>query len=514
VNDPDAIWKPGYDGPPPIVGSIDEPAEEAAADVPVAARSRRRWFGVGVAIALVVVGAVVVLDPLGIGDDSNDDPNDDSSVDEVPPGVIERPDPTVFGGAAARRLPDDAAVLWSLDVAHDGDHWVEVIRRDLVVAAVVAGVVGPSGAPGDTEVPASPPPPPTTTIVALDAPTGEQRWRLEFAGSPREMTVVGAVDDVLVFERPGVVGPAVTGVDVVTGETRWSIDAALNDGHVGLIGTPFIARLPASPDRPVALIDARSGRTAGAIASDPLAAGRPAGWSTDGQGTWYVNDDGVVVEYDLRDALGEATAVARVDDGSTPALVVDGRLAVIDDSGAVAFESIDAGSAVTVSSEVPTPALALSPVSDSAFVVAAPRTISGVAVEGDAANVTWLRRDGVVVTDHPVVGSSLIQVTTRGGAANQLVDGLTGETVEHFTMMPGALQALVVAGDGVVVLRASDVGGRLTGIDLDGTERWTIPGSVPVLVGDRIVVRATSNDTIAESSSSLQLRITAYGDVE
>jgi hypothetical protein len=137
-------------------------------------------------------------------------------------------------------------------------------------------------------------------------------------------------------------------------------------------------------------------------------------------------------------------------------------------------------------------------------------------VVGDTATVAWSRGDGVVMEHHPVVGGSLVQLATRGGASMQLVDGRTGATVEHFTMVPGVLQALVVAGDGAVVLGTSDVGPRLVGIELDGTERWSIPGSTPVVVGDRVVVRATSNASVSDdgASSLRQLRITAHGDAD
>jgi outer membrane protein assembly factor BamB len=370
-----------------------------------------------------------------------------------------------------------------------------VIRRDLVVASVVE--------PGAS---------PTTRVVALDALTGDERWTLRLAGVPPQVAVVGVVDDVLVLEEAGTDGPTLAGVDVTTGELRWSTGAAASDGHVGLAGTPFIARLPSSPDELVALIDATSGREVGAIRSDPTAAGRPGGWSTDGRGTWYMSVGGVVSAHDLRAELGEATVVARVGEASTPSLVVDGRLALVDDSGAITLQGVDGSSPVAVSAEVPTLARSLTPVSDLAFVVAAPGTITGVAVEDDAATVAWSQRGGSVVMDHhPVVGGSVIQLATQGGGAIQLVDGLNGESVEQLTMTPGALQALVVAGDGAVVLRSSATGVRLAGIDFDGTERWSIPGSEPVIVGDRIVVRATSSDP---SSASQRLRITAYGDTD
>jgi hypothetical protein len=506
VSDPDAIWKPGYDGPPPVVESLDDSDETRAADAPVTrTRTRGRRTGVGaiavaaVAVAAIALGAAVVLDPFGSGDDASVDGSsvDDASVDEGPRPVIEPPDPSVFAGAADRRLPDEAAILWSVDLEHDGDHWVEVIRRDLVVAAITDAAE-------------------STSIVALEASTGESRWTLRVGALPRDVTVVGVVGDVLVLEQPGVDGTTLVAVEVATGEVRWSSDAVANDGHVALAGTALIARLPQSPAEAVSLLDATTGNDVGAIPSDPSdpsVAGRPAGWSTNGEGVWYVVDDGVVAEYDLRRSVGDARVIARDVDASAPPLVVDDRVAVVDDAGSLAFADgaagADADPRVAVSAEVPTRVRALTPVSDSAFVVAAPRTISGVVVEDDAAYVTWERRDGVVVQRHPVVGGSLIHVATEGGAANQLVDGLSGETVEHLTMTPGALQALVVTGDGAVVVRSSAMGARLAGIDLAGTERWSIPGPAPVLVGDRIVVRATSS---GDGASSSPLRITAYGE--
>ncbi len=535
VNDPDAIWKPGYDGPPPTVGAARAPvgeqsrerADRAEHDERVRAdasgesrgaagdgaahttRPSARQVAVGAGLALVLSAALVVLDPLGSRDESTTEEGVDEAITvERSSSVAEPPDGSVFGGPAARRLPADAATLWSVDIQHEGDHWVEVLRRDLVVAAVAE----PSASTLDADAPVAP----VTTVIALDALEGEQRWTLRLDGEPRDVTVVGVVDDVLVLERPGVAGPIVSGVDVSTGETRWTADAAPNGGHVGLIGTPFVARLPSSPDQFVTLIDATSGTDVGTIASDQMAAGRPGGWSTAGGGTWQVIDDGVLLEYDLRATLGDATVVGRVDDVSAPRIVVDDRLAVVDDSGSLAFEGGNASRSVTVSAEVPRMVRSLTPVSDSAFVVSAPGSIAGVGVESDAADVTWLRLDGVIVDHHPVVGGSLIELATRGGAAMQLIDGLTGETVEHLTMVPGALQALVVAGDGAVVLRMADVGTRLAGIDLHGTERWSILGSAPVVLGDRIAVRATSSDVVADDSprSSQQLRITAYGDVE
>jgi hypothetical protein len=361
VDDPDAIWKPGYEGPTPTVESDTEPVDDSPPELPLARPARWRWwFGVGVVlvVALVAVVAVVALDPLGVGGELDDDVASDGPV---------------VGGPGDRRLPQSATELWSVDIgdiAAGGDHRVEVIGRELVVAVIETG-------PGSD-----------TTLVAFDALTSERRWMLPVAGRPDDVAVVGAVGDVLVVEQPGEASPNVIAIDIATGETRRPPDSVSNSGQVGVLGTT-----------------------------------------------------------------------------STDSLI---------------------------------------PVSGTNFVRTSPGSISGVVVDGDAERVVWSRADGAVVDQHPIDGGMLLQVATRGGAGMELVDGLTGETVENLAMVPGALQALVVAGDGIVVLRPAVLGTRLVATDFDGIERWSILGSEPVVVGDRIVARATSIDG--------QLRISAYGD--
>ena len=377
VDDPDAIWKPGYDGPTPMVESdpdgLDDPSPELLSEPesPTRPARSRWWLGIGAIIvgALALGVAVVALDPIGAGGESDQDDTADGSV---------------FGAPDDRRLPQSATELWSVDIQLTdddiddvGDHWIEVIRRDLVVAAV-PGTVASTVASN------------ATTLVAFDALTGQRRWTFPLDARPNDVAVVGAVGDVLVVEQPGESSPTVTWIDMATGETRSPGDAAPNGGQVGVI-----------------------------------------------------------------DALSADSLI---------------------------------------------------PVAGSNFVMTAPGSISGVVVDGATRRVVWSRNDGAVVDLHPIDGGTLLQVATRGGAGMELVDGLTGQTVENLAMVPGALQALVVAGDVIVVLRPAVLGTRLVAIGFDGTERWSILGSEPVVVGDRIVARATTVDGL--------LRISAYGDVE
>ncbi len=496
VDDHDEIWKPGYDGPPPApslpVDRLDEQPVEQPPDQSDD-HTTRRWLGavpaaaiVAVVVVIVVVAvALVVLDPFTARAPGGD-------ADDVTPAVVGPPDRSVFAGSEDRRLPRTATERWTVDIDEVGDHWVEVVGRELVVAAVER-----PGAAGSEES--------ETALLAFDALTGEQRWTLPQSAGPSEVAVVGSVGDLLVVEQSGEPGPIVTGVDMSTGEIRWSTDAQPNDGHVGLVGTRFVARLPSSPDEFVVLIDASSGTEVGEIASDPDADGRPGGWITDGRGAWYSIVDGELLAFDLTSEFASPTTVGELEVGPVTPVVVGDRVVAVDDTGSVVLIGPDGRRSATDAS-VPSPARSLTPVSDSEFVVTAPGSVAGVAVDGDDAAVAWQRDGGAEVGFHPIEGGALLQVATRGGAAMQLVDASSGDTVEQLVMVPGALQALAVAGDGFVVLRTATLGTRVAGVDLDGTERWSILGPEPVLVGDRVVVRATSD--------AAGLRLTTYGDAD
>ncbi len=499
VDDHDEIWKPGYSGPPPASSPAVEPLDARPVDPseqqldrprgeePVRGRVRWRLAVAGAAAVVVaVVAALVVLDPFTVRAPTGDT--------EEEATVVGPPDRSVFAGAEDRRLPRTATELWTVEFDGVGDHWVEVIGRELVVVAIER----PDSVDGQE---------PENALLGFDAITGEQRWTLPLVAGARDVAVVGSVDDLLVIEQPGVPGPIVAGIDMVTGEARWSTDALPNSGHVGLLGTRFVARLPAAPDRAVALIDASSGRVVAELDSDPDARGRPGGWVTDRRGTWYSIVDDVAQLVIASSELDPSTPVG-VDAGTVSPIVVGDRLVVADEDGSIVVVGSAVGSdgprPAAGSDDVPGPVRSFTAVSDSSFVVTAPGAIAGVVLEGDEVSLAWLRTQGVLADHHPVVGGTLLAVATRGGGAIELVDGRTGASVEQLVIVPGALQALEVAGDGYLALRTATLGTRVAAVGLDGIERWSILGPEPVEVGDRVAVRATSDETT--------LRVVTSGD--
>ncbi len=520
---------------PQLVGTHrDRPPEHAGAPRGDGQRTGREPSGarsaVGVVAAIAAVATLVILDPLGIRDETSRgaDPVDSAAATTQPDavdraGADEEPsdaalpvmassDPTVFAGLAGRRLPAGATMLWSLDLRSDGEHRVEIVRDEVVLAMLES--------PGEMA---------GTTALALDAASGDRRWTYASSVRPRDLTVIGSIDDIVIVEERVADGSTVVGLDLATGRPRWRSGTVANRGHVGLTGTSLIARVPPTSDRPASLIDAATGRAVGALPAADGGPGLPDGWSTDGRGTWYTAVEGDLVEYRLADGFAGGTRVATVSDAVPPA-VIDGLIVTVDEAGALAVvapgdaaqddtaqddaeqgdESRRPGPGESVAG-LPAPVQSVIPVSGSDVVVTAPGSFSGVTIVGDSVDVRWTRDDGVVVRTFPVAGGALLQVATRGGASMQLVDGVTGRTLEHLTMAPGALQALVVAGDGFLALRTSDFGVLLSALDLDGSERWSLSGSTPLAVGEGLVVRATPvNDAGAEQA----LRVTAFGELD
>ena len=264
----------------------------------------------------------------------------------------------------------------------------------------------------------------------------------------------------------------------------WSVDIADNadivDNRVEVIGRELV----------VAVIDAGPGSDTALVAFDALT----------GERRWTIPVDGRPDDVAVVGAVGDVLVVEQPGEASPTVIAID----IATGETRRPPDSVPNSGQVGVIDALSTGSLI--PVSGSNFVRTAPGSNSGVVVDGDAERVVWSRADGAVVDQHPIDGGLLLQVATRGGAGMELVDGLTGETVENLAMVPGALQALAVAGDGIVVLRPAVLGTRLVATDFDGIERWSILGSEPVVVGDRLVARATSTDG--------QLSVSAYGDVD
>lgn len=524
MNDPDAIWKPGYDGPPPIVPApFGGPAPDAdlerhrdhpraRQELPHGDRPQRHRvrlaLGIGTPVVLALAAALVVIDRRGTGDDPTPDAGQSTTADgatdtagvvtEPSATVVAHPNRSVFGGPDARRLPARATLLWTVDVPSDHEHWIEVVGREIVVAAVA----GPPGASLPAGLPGSPGGS-ATSIVALEASDGAPRWTLTVAADVGDVSVVGSVDDVLVLEHPAAGGRTVTGVDIGTGEQLWTVAAAPNDGHVGLIGTRFVARLPSSPARLVLLVDATSGSVVGSIASDPDATGRPGGWSTDGKGAWYVAAEGQLLRYELSTGVGPSRVEGKVNDPSWPRMVVGDR---IGGAGAGDLVGEDGGSGESTADDRRSAVQFLMRQSGQNLVVTAPRTVPGTALPPDALTVRWLHAKGLVVGVHPVHDGALLEVAPQSGGRRTLVDDGTGDTVIRLATTTEVLRSLVVTGNGIAMPRTTEDRTEIAGLDLDGRERWTIEGPAPVVVGDGVVVRATPTPS--------HLRLTAFGDVD
>lgn len=294
------------------------------------------------------------------------------------------------------------------------------------------------------------------------------------------LDVGGEPDEEVVSDGAVVGGPVERRLPQRAAEL-WSVDIAdVVDHRLEVIGRELV----------VAVIETVPGSATALVAFDALT----------GEQRWTFPLDARPDDVAVVAAVGDALVVEQPGEPSPTVTWIDLATGETRSPGDAAPNAGQVGVIDALSAD------SLIPVSGSNFVSTAPGTISGVVVDGDTQRVVWSRNDGAVVDLHPIDGGTLLQVATRGGAGMELVDGLTGETVENLAMVPGALQALVVASDGIVVLRPAVLGTRLVAIGFDGTERWSILGSEPVVVGDRIAVRATSTDG--------QLRISAYGDAD
>lgn len=240
-SDPDAIWKPGYDGPVRAVRS--ETLRPTA---------RRRWPAIAVGAALAASSVVVGLTVVRLGASEGDEPapqvlaatlgegrSGEAPWGEVPSSPSGRPIAAAEPGESSRVATVASAVSPHWTVRLGTGRVVPVAAGDRTVVAVV-------DRPG--------------TLVAYEEADGTERWRAPAPGeSP---TGVYLVDGVVILGRIDsfAVGE-VTAHDLETGVPQWRRPLAVGEALVVADDQILITRVRRISGRPPGadVIDARSG---------------------------------------------------------------------------------------------------------------------------------------------------------------------------------------------------------------------------------------------------------------
>jgi len=488
----DEIWRPGYDGPPPVSMPIRLAPSSGSERVPVhehhSPEPTRRFRTpsprtvVGI-LAVVATSSAAALITIGSGDSPADSAAvPPVSVDETVAAVGEQraardelPDVAAisgvpFAGADPKRLPGVLDQIWSasVDASEGDDVWVEVVDRRQALVAIGSGGASPTG---------------STRLEALDAESGVTEWSSNFEVPLRSVTFVAANSDSIAL----IVGGTLTGVHSATGEAVWEVerDQALVERDVEhLVGTDLLA--VDSSDGTSTLIDMTTGETVGRLGGQRIA--------TDYVGGWYVRQGTDIVRYELGDGFQEPSRVVPgIDD---PVAVMIGRdvLTSGPDGWKAAFASDGWArpEALANPDDVPT-ATAIVPMLGNTFVVAGTGSIVGAELDGRAMRSAWTR-DGAVTATYTTERGFLIHAATEGGAVQTIYDGRTGDVVATLTMTSGVFDRLVVAGNGILTKKVAPDGTRLAGLDLDGREMWSIRDVASASVGDRLIVTTTRLD--------------------
>lgn len=496
--DPDAPWRPGYDGPPPeprrcapderpvapdttrlpapdpwsrrvAVAPPDDsatadgptPLDDVAADEPDAPATaatggtdrRRRRTAIAVAVLIAAAGAI---------------------------GVSRtRTDPHVLPPA---RLPTAVAERWSVEV--DGLAASDLAAGQFVTVADRTVVVR-TGA----------------RVEGFDIDTGERAWTRPSRLPVDTFASSGLVarDTLVVVEAPSDDERRIVGIDAATGAERWTRD--LDDGRDAVVYRGIVLDVPrADEDRPdgsddgfdLYVLDASSGErsTPGLVAASfqstwpYLPIDEPA---TDDDGG--ANGDRVVL-YDL---VARRTVGPRVEASGLEALaplgsgavgVREGGSLVLFDGGGDAIDEVDP----ELDAEIPVTWLSTSPDAD-LIVVSRPGAAAGFGATDRSLDELW-RIDATIAEIRSVDGGGRRALTGSDDASPMLIDVATGRTLAALTSPPigrfgGDDSSVTVVRNGLAHL--ADDGVRA--IDPDGVELWRIRASIEsVAVGDGLVV--------------------------
>ena len=513
----DEIWRPGYTGPPPVIARPVFDAEPIEADpgapAPAIGGWRRRTAALGIGAMLLVSGVVVVVlrtapdavtgavsppapvvEELAVAATRTD-------VEETsgPPLDVSRAERST----AARRLPNNVVPRWTSQLAPlvaDGGAnattWVEAVGGRYVVVGIgdARSLTGPAA------------------VHVLDAATGDRMWSIQVDNRIDQVDYVASIDEMLVLT----VGDEIVAHDLRDGTALWSGRLGQGDGR-----PPTVERLEGTDllgitreDGAIEVVNPATGSVVVEMVGDLVGVDRL------GRPVMLRGDK--LLAFDLGDAVpgppGTSELVAAVDADATRfvAVVGDALIGTVDDG--LALGRLTEGSDRPAGPDGLTPLRTdfgrpdsmvlvrdVVPLGDVAFVTVGGGVLGGAEITGDTIRFAWQRR-GVATGVYPTDDGVVLLVGTDGGAAQTLVDGATGETIASLTMTPGLFDALTVAANGIVTLRTSRGGPRVAGLDMNGTELWSLSGAAPVSVGDGVVVRS-----LPQPDGSFV--VTAYGSL-
>ncbi len=448
--------------------------------------TRRRWglialVGV-VAAAVGVVGVRAAAAPSAV-DGTLDVAAIESSApaDQVEPLVVEP-----FAGADPARLPDEAAQRWVLEL----DGLVATDRTRLYVdgkRSVLALL--DRAEPGEDGI---------GVVVAIDAATGEERWRASFERGAASLRLLGVLDEVAMIERLHPDDRGIVGFDIERGTLLWDRPVTEPGLNRVLDGTSLVTRIGVSNDDGLVFIDPQSGDEVGRVDGELF--------STDLLGRWFVRTGDAAVALDLRDGWQPPRSVATFTDPDVAVAAVIGdrlieadrtTLRISDDTGGPGSEFVlrELGPVASIGG--------LFPIDDSAFVLTTEAETYGAVLADDGVELRWQVDARVVNTIATDRGLALL-VASAGGTNLRVVDASTGATITPVSLESTALDTLRIVANGVVVERPAAIGVERVGLDLDGDARWTLIGSGPVAIGDGLVA--------VYSTGAGGVRIAGYAD--
>lgn len=515
----DEIWRPDYQGPPPVAGPVSLDTESARPVDAPGSEARRSGRIVSVAFVVAALASIAAIvgfarsrniETLGVYASAAPVADGRSSADVEPIvalGGLGRP---VGAADDPQRLPETIPSLWTTELPQlraDGGGsamtWTETIGDRFVVVGT-----------GDARATSGP-----AAVHLLDAATGRRVWvtqvetrldRVRFAAAIGESLVLTVDSEVVAFE-------------LGSGRRLWAAELTGADGrrqHVErLDGTDLLGLFRPGPVESVVVIDSATGSVVTEMTGVVL--------GTDAKGRWYVQRGEEVLEFDLGGSTvnaGSGRSVSASVDGELVATVAaSGQpVAVIDDvlvtsvGGELASGPIRVGGERTVGGDGLTPLTladsvpdglvlvgGLVPLGGPGFLVVGGGMVHGAEVLDGSIRFAWSRRGSLTAT-LPNEESAQLIVASNGGSTQTLVDAATGDTVVVLTMTPGMLETLDVVANGVVVRRTSRDGQRIAGLDLAGNELWALDGPAPAAVGFGMVVRS-----LPQSDGSYE--VTAYG---